>query len=390
MTFESYENNRLWISYDYGKTWELRDDPIDKCSYVVTNVEGVIYRTGWNGKYKSTDYAKTFVLTDERISREPGLKECEFFSIGGRNLIYTDDCFENQINITIDSIYSSNSLTNDIFRGGLPGEVYVTSWFTDRKFTVAFSVDTGYNFRMVHQGYTPFMSDRKAGDFYILHGKNWGETVLQDSWIGYCALCVEYYANYGETHVGTYCHEFPLDYAERKCAGVLDMEAEVVNNNNVSLSWNAPETETPPIAYRVYRKDKLLQELSQTTYIDEDIPDGAYVYLVHAVYADGCESLSYNIKRITIQTQGVVERDKEGGIVVYPNPTGGQLIIENGELRVENVEVFDLMGRKQKAEGRRQKAEKEMVIDISELASGMYFIRIQTENSVITKKVIKQ
>ena len=35
-------------------------------------------------------------------------------------------------------------------------------------------------------------------------------------------------------------------------------------------------------------------------------------------------------------------------VTVYPNPTTGQLTIENGELRMENVEIYDIMGRKQK------------------------------------------
>ena len=32
-----------------------------------------------------------------------------------------------------------------------------------------------------------------------------------------------------------------------------------------------------------------------------------------------------------------------------PNPTTGELKIENGELKIENVEVFDVYGRKLKS-----------------------------------------
>jgi uncharacterized protein YjdB len=69
-------------------------------------------------------------------------------------------------------------------------------------------------------------------------------------------------------------------------------------------------------------------------------------------------------------------------IIVYPNPT-------RGELRIENVEIFDLMGRSVGANNIRPN-ENEISIDISHLPSGVYFIRIQTENGAVTKKVVKR
>jgi len=60
---------------------------------------------------------------------------------------------------------------------------------------------------------------------------------------------------------------------------------------------------------------------------------------------------------------------------------------------IKNIDIFDVLGRKQKAEGRRQKAENgggSLVVDISHLSSGIYFVRIITEDGVVTKKVVKQ
>jgi len=85
---------------------------------------------------------------------------------------------------------------------------------------------------------------------------------------------------------------------------------------------------------------------------------------------------------------GVHENEKPE-VSVYPNPTTGQLRITNYELRILEVEVFDVFGRKQKAESRRQKAEGEVVVDISTLQAGVYFVRILTEKGVVNKKIIK-
>jgi len=73
-------------------------------------------------------------------------------------------------------------------------------------------------------------------------------------------------------------------------------------------------------------------------------------------------------------------------IHVFPNPTTGEWRIENGGLNIENIEIFDVFGKSV------------MFIEHPTLRgglggllpSGVYFIRIQTDNGVVTKKVVKQ
>jgi subtilase-type serine protease len=84
-------------------------------------------------------------------------------------------------------------------------------------------------------------------------------------------------------------------------------------------------------------------------------------------------------------TVGINEVDAQS-LMVYPNPTTGELRITNYDLRIGNVEIFDVYGRMQKS----RKAEKQNEIDISDLSSGIYFLKITTEQGTITKKVVKQ
>jgi len=132
-------DDRLWISFDYGKNWELRDEPVYQSVYVAANVEGFIYRSGgWGyggGAYKSTDYGETFIETDYGPGgTEPGLQNGEAFSVWGiippytnqGSLKYTCDFGRNYIEIQIDSLYVSYQIggfSPDIFRGGKEGEV---------------------------------------------------------------------------------------------------------------------------------------------------------------------------------------------------------------------------------------------------------------------------
>jgi hypothetical protein len=78
---------------------------------------------------------------------------------------------------------------------------------------------------------------------------------------------------------------------------------------------------------------------------------------------------------------------------VYPNPTSGKLHVTSDYrdvLHITNIEVFDVIGKKQKVESKKQKAEKETVIDLSHLPAGIYFLQITTDTGIVTRKVIKE
>ena len=73
---------------------------------------------------------------------------------------------------------------------------------------------------------------------------------------------------------------------------------------------------------------------------------------------------------------------------IYPNPTSGELRIESGELRIEKVEIFDIHGKKVGDWHNNSKSEN--VINISHLSAGVYFVKINTEEGEIVKKVLKE
>ena len=81
-------------------------------------------------------------------------------------------------------------------------------------------------------------------------------------------------------------------------------------------------------------------------------------------------------------------------LTIYPNPTDGKLTIRNEESEGRNVEIYDIVGRNVGADLRvcpEQQGEyagspQQIKIDISHLASGMYFLRV--DNKMF--KVIKQ
>jgi len=73
-------------------------------------------------------------------------------------------------------------------------------------------------------------------------------------------------------------------------------------------------------------------------------------------------------------------------INVYPNPTTGELRIESRETRVENVVVYDIFGKNQKIGNWKT----ENAIDISNLPTGVYLVKISTKAGEIVRKVLKE
>jgi len=75
---------------------------------------------------------------------------------------------------------------------------------------------------------------------------------------------------------------------------------------------------------------------------------------------------------------------------VEPNPASDKILVTSYELQVTNVEIYDVMGRKQRTEGEKQKAENKWEVNVSHLPAGIYFVRIyKKNNSFETLKLIK-
>jgi len=102
------------------------------------------------------------------------------------------------------------------------------------------------------------------------------------------------------------------------------------------------------------------------------------------------------IKLRGVSVLGIDDQDNDQGIVIYPNPTTGELRIRiadqarnDSELGIKGIEIFDVYGKKHDSTN-AQKHEEEIVINISHLSAGMYFVQITTKTGTITKKVVKE
>ncbi|MCL2434980.1 MAG: T9SS type A sorting domain-containing protein [Lentimicrobiaceae bacterium] len=406
----NYTHTQLCVSFDYGKNWVFREENIGSKYYFPANVEGILYRGGY-GEWlsKSTDYGATFLNVSGAgymEFSEFGWEEKEAFGLSGRGFYHTFDCFQSYINLTINEEYVFGQISGvfpDVYRGGKAGEVYVSSLFPDPNYyvtyKVSFSADTGHTFRhvFVSESYangsapTPlFMSDREPGVFYIIRGYEVEDT---NPWGWHMKICVEYYRDYGETLVDIYCHDITKDYEYEEviCDNTTHLDAHVINQSSIQLQWSCSADNQLIRGHHVYRNNMRITNalLTDTLYLDENLPVGNYEYYVIAYYTNGCSDTSNYVEE-TIGV-GIKEVRELEEVSLFPNPTTGIVEIA-GQARndVRNIEIFDVYGcMVETRHALSLRNGNTITVDISHFPTGAYFVRIATEQGVVVRKVVK-
>jgi len=71
---------------------------------------------------------------------------------------------------------------------------------------------------------------------------------------------------------------------------------------------------------------------------------------------------------------------------IYPNPTFGMFTVSYANKEVKRITVFDITG---KLVLQKYKPQQYEIIDLSNVGSGIYIIRVYSEGKILTSKVIK-
>ena len=81
-----------------------------------------------------------------------------------------------------------------------------------------------------------------------------------------------------------------------------------------------------------------------------------------------------------------ITEEQISSVQIYPNPVNDRIFIE-AETEIEEVVVYDIYGRHQVTETPSHQGD--LSIDLSDLKSGIYFVKINTEKGNIVKRIIK-
>jgi len=201
---------------------------------------------------------------------------------------------------------------------------------------------------------------------------------------------------------GEYCYtitavydEKESDYSNQFCINVSELiptyfsptscKAEYLEEMSIKVTWEAPENDVDCdciIKYKVYRDSiEIAAELTALSYIDTVTDYLQHCYLITAKYSETIES-EFSNESCTQVPVGIHEYGAE--IKIFPNPTTGELHIQSSKFKVQNVEIYDVHGKKCHVS---RVTRHETEIDISHLPAGIYFVKIANE---IVGKFIKE
>ena len=110
--------------------------------------------------------------------------------------------------------------------------------------------------------------------------------------------------------------------------------------------------------------------------------EGEAVLVLRAT-SDG-QAIDFEINVIMLYVDDDVDENEMERVSVYPNPTHDVIFVgANNDLSVQRVEVFNVTGQK-------VMSSTESVINVSELGTGMYFVRVTADDRMIIRTIVKQ
>lgn len=223
----------------------------------------------------------------------------------------------------------------------------------------------------------------------------------------------KYFPNTGDPNAGTYRYKLQI---KDSCGGYSTKSPYhntiFMTGNNGTFSWPLYTIENNPNpvnAYVLMRDDyssgnwNAINSVSGT---QQTVTDPAYSvwqstanYRIQTIWSITCTPSRLNSQTLasfnaslsnTLHPviSSVNESSVNNSISIYPNPTSGKFQITSDELRITNVEIYNVYGEKVYSTsviGRQSS-----VIDISFVPSGIYFLKVKTPDGVVIKKIVKE
>ncbi len=173
-------------------------------------------------------------------------------------------------------------------------------------------------------------------------------------------LAIQGRAAFNEDHIIPLGFTTHVEEDQQYTISVSSLEGELISDSNIMI----------------YLEDTLLG-------IVTNLSDTDYTFNSYAGHQTDRFIIYFEERQVLGNSDSSLE-----SVSLYPNPTQNILHIISPNTDIINVDVYDVRGRKVNSVDFNDQATYQ--IDMSALESAMYFVKINTENGSITKRVVKE
>jgi hypothetical protein len=146
-------------------------------------------------------------------------------------------------------------------------------------------------------------------------------------------------------------------------------------NETFCLPVETTYTDNTVIPGHIYRYKLVKQAVSGTPFLKIELP-----YLESNVVELDLREGDTSVSDITLDET----------ISLHPNPAKNELVVEKGNITVNAIEIIDNSGKLLKCFDSLEEEPESISLDISQLNSGIYLVKIITPEGTTTQKLIKQ
>ena len=104
-------------------------------------------------------------------------------------------------------------------------------------------------------------------------------------------------------------------------------------------------------------------------------------HCTNGAISDPSETITFTTSTVGVENYELEQTE------VYPNPTTGQFTIHNAQCMIQNVEVYDVYGKKLCGV---EVNDNMVTLDGAGYAPGVYFIRISTDKGMVNRRIVKK
>ncbi|MBQ5856688.1 MAG: T9SS type A sorting domain-containing protein [Bacteroidales bacterium] len=166
--------------------------------------------------------------------------------------------------------------------------------------------------------------------------------------------------------------------------------ATVLNESEVLLEWTGDENTS---SYDICENAEVIANTTETSFVVKNLSFGWHCFKIIGVNGiKKSEPSEIQCVELIKGPEGPEESIEEltSSLLLYPNPVNDRLYIETQTLtltQTPSIEIYDIYGRRQLTETSSHQGN--LSVDVTDLNSGVYFVKIVTSESETVKRIIK-